>query len=339
MCELSPVILSPLNSFSEAAGWLGAPPSKLPSEKESGGSGQGTGAEGGRQGGRARAEQSSPVAGAGLGRVRLHRSGKSEAGDDRAWRESAAQATLRSGGDPARRSGRWLWGGPGSTACGPQHADLPCGSRTVCAPGLGCTPCPAEAAREAPGWMLGFCTQTAFPDFRGRSGVCSREPVPVAPHPMATPQVLGRSGQAQSWRKAVGCRRPTKRASWGWRGRSQNSSRKVLAGPARRPPRCPARPLLGGCSLRPPRTVRSSSVTSAPARRPPLPRERPGPAQPRRPASPHSRDVRLYSPRDTAPCGRSADPPGGRGSLRGRRPPLRVTPSHVVAAEALQLAD
>lgn len=45
MCELLPVILSPLNSFSEATGWLGAPPSKLPSEKESGGSGQAMGAD------------------------------------------------------------------------------------------------------------------------------------------------------------------------------------------------------------------------------------------------------------------------------------------------------
>ena len=115
--------------------------------------------------------------------------------------------------------------------------------------------------------MLGFCTQMAFPDFRGRSEVCSREPVPVAPHPMATPQVLGRSGQAQSWRKTVGCRRPARRVSRGWCGRSQSSSRKVLAGswPSPTPPRCPARPFPDGCSLRPPWTVRSSSVTSAPA--------------------------------------------------------------------------
>lgn len=103
-------------------------------------------------------------------------------------------------------------------------------SRFTCAPGPGHTPHPSEAAREAPGWTLGFCTQISFPDFQGISGVCSREPAPVALNPMATLQVLGRSSQAQSWRRMVGCRQLARSVSRGRRGHGQSSSRKVPAG-------------------------------------------------------------------------------------------------------------
>lgn len=103
-------------------------------------------------------------------------------------------------------------------------------SRCACAPGPGHTPCPSEAAREVPGWTLGFCTQITFPDFRGTSGVCSRELAPVALNPMATLQTLGRSGQAQSWRRTVGCGQPVRSVSRGRHGHGQSSSRKVPSG-------------------------------------------------------------------------------------------------------------
>ena len=126
--------------------------------------------------------------------------------------------------------------------------------------------------------------------------------------------------------------------AWPQPEQQQEGAGRILARPDAPSLPSPALPgwLLASATLDGPLILRDLRPCTC---RPPLPRERPGPAQPRRPASLHTRDVRLYSPRDTAPCGCSADPPGGRGSLRGRRPPLRVTPSHVVAAEALQLAD
>lgn len=142
-------------------------------------------------------------------------------------------------------------------------------SRCACAPGPGHTPCPSEAAREVPGWTLGFCTQITFPDFRGTSGVCSRELAPVALNPMATLQTLGRSGQAQSWRRTVGCGQPARSVSRGRHGHGQPEQQqegavRVLARPdgplaawpdilgwayspcpAQWPPRCLVRPFLG----------------------------------------------------------------------------------------------
>lgn len=90
--------------------------------------------------------------------------------------------------------------------------------------------------------------------------------------------------------------------------------------PAQWPPRCLARPFLGDwlapATLDSPLILRDLRPCVC---WPPLPRERPGLAQPRRPASLHSRGVGLYSPRDADPRGCSVDTPGGRGSLRGRR--------------------
>lgn len=73
-------------------------------------------------------------------------------------------------------------------------------------------------------------------------------------------------------------------------------------------------------SFQPPWTVRPCTC------RPPLPRERPGPAQPRRPASLHSGGVRLHSPRDAAshyPSWVLSRPPG-----RQAAPTVCDTKSH-----------
>ena len=90
--------------------------------------------------------------------------------------------------------------------------------------------------------------------------------------------------------------------------------------PAQWPPRCLAQPFLGDWLA--PATLDSPLILCdlrPCVCRPPLPRERPGLAQPRRPTSLHSKGVGLYSPRDADPRGCSVDPSRGRGSLRRRR--------------------
>lgn len=167
--------------------------------------------------------------------------------------------------------------------------------------------------------------------------MCSREPVPVALNPMATLQTLGRSGQAQSWKRTVGCGQPAR--SVPRPEQQQEGAVRVLAWPdgplaawpdilrwahspcpAQWPPRCLVRPFLGDwlapATLDSPLILRDLRPCVC---WPPLPRECPGPAQPCCPASPHSGGVRLHSPGDAAPYRCSVDPLEGRGSLRGRR--------------------
>lgn len=116
------------------------------------------------------------------------------------------KATLRSGGvgragRPAQGFQRRPWQGhPSSSAHRPALYPMP-------------VPRPSQAAREAPGWTLGFCTHITFPDFRGTSEVCSREPMLETLHSTITLQAPGRRGRSQSRRTARAPGRPERSVS------------------------------------------------------------------------------------------------------------------------------